>query len=878
MAISFNGSLQMDTGGGVQPDNPVLRKPGKPVPVEPIPEFQEEVELLPGLPVILARPALIPEQVRIEALPESLFNDVHPGHESIDLEGMQYGLRILREGYLYVIDENQDNKVTGYEITESNRYKPLETGENDSQCLVGSTALSIDDPEAATRPVWFAFSDVMWTEAVISAHQTDAALRERHMVCFDVQKWMADGEHPGAFRMQRLGSRICEMGQLRRSRARALEWSPAPAMRGGPATGAVVMRQAMRTLRSHNLPRDKAVTILLPDPVGFSSDLAALMQYKAESFVADRDEEYRRKTAAGAGIDEIEFVVKENAENALAARVEEEAVSWEFEKRDGFGLGRPRPADKHMAEQIRASLTAEKLDIEVDEVWATYIDRFDVGAWRNWSQAVTDDFQALNDMQIGPMARAHRAWMESDLLYAYLEGNHDPADPESGEAYVGVVSLCIGSSQDKGACFDLYSEWLEADDDNNPLRRALAYNQDNIRESINQAIVPGVSWEALPWDKMFMLFQSAAERMECGAGGVLGQLMAQVTGPLESVVAKAASSHRVYAALAMLGASHGQPFVMVNVSGKGNAFWRMLSSEMARLSGEAVDDVRLRRAVTRRLSRLSARGLPMEQVMSNRWLLMINPDAVKGMPENIKAPGRLEARSGWLAQHVKTPEQVEKLRLSVWQEQVQGRSIQTTRAGASVGLGILGLLTQHVALSGLQGRMMDAMSHQRAEVRRRFFSQWMQVCGAYGELVGRGVETLGRMQFRVARALRMESIGKLLRVAGRYLGAAGAAVMAILDVHEGWKEIKRGNAVRGAGYIALGLMAFLFIVAIFIKAFSVGAIILTITLLFSLMLDYFRPDDIQLWLERCIWGRLESERYAGESVEQKELKRALGVQ
>lgn len=828
-----------------------------------------------GLPVVIARVALLPSGVPVKELPEDMLRAAHPDHTRIAPGDMRYGLRLPRAGYLYKVDENL-GEVEGFRITEDGYFFPLDRapgGEGPPPCdnivhRADASMISIANANRARKPVWFALSDTEWTDEVCQAHLADADLRARHMTRFEVKQWLDTQEHPSALRVRDLSRYVYEYSWDDTFNVRhKLEWSPA-APRGGLSEGQLV------EMRANVLLPEKAAVIALPDPVGLASDLAALMQYRAEQFANSHDAATRRRLAVCQAIDDIEFVVKEDAENDLTDKVERQAREWEVEQ---WRSNHARPANPAKAAQIRSGLTAERLNKKVDDTWKKYVDRFDSQARREWRDQHNAAFQAFNDEDIVPLAQAHRAWMESDCLKAWLDGNHDDKDAQSGAAYVGAVALCIGSSQDKGACLDLYTEWLEAEVDDNPLQRAFAYNQTSIREEVRTAITRSVDWQGVPWDALADRFQVIASQYRAGEGGVLTQLFGQLIGPIEKLAAKAASSGKVYRALTLMGAAKGQPFVMVSVSGSGARFWSLLVREMVQLSDEPVSGPAMRRAVLSRLRRLSARGVDMAGIVNNRWLLMIDPDQVRDMPTHLKGPGQMQARAAWLAASIKTPDQVQRLNLAAWRLKMRSGATQGVRGVSVAGLGVLGLMTQHLMLSSLQGQLMTTMAHQRADVKRRLMMQWMQVVGAYAAAVGKGMELVGRTRLRLARSMRLDRIGYYAGRMGRGLGIFGAVLIAGFDVHQGFVEASQGNRWRSAGYFAVGLLGLSVIVAIGMSATGVGIILAVVLITASVLLDYFKPDKMQLWLERCYeWGRLGDQRYRNERIEKMELELALG--
>lgn len=828
-----------------------------------------------GLPLVITRVALLPKNVPVSELPADMLRTAHGDHVRIEPADMRYGLRLPRSGYLYKLDENV-GEVEGFRITEEGYFFPLDRaprGEGPPPCdnivhQADASMVTIANANRAEKPIWFALSDTEWTVELCQAHLENEALRREHMVRFDAKQWLDSQNAPGAVGISQLSKYVYDYSwdDLIDAR-RKLEWSPAKP-RGGLSMGQLL------EMRANVLLPEKAAVLALPDPVGLTSDLAALMQYRAEKFANSHEAATRRRLAVCQAINDIEFVVKEDAENDLTEKVNRQAREWEVAQWRG---NHARPADPVKAAEIRAGLTTERLNKKVDETWQKYVDRFDSQRRRDWQAQQNAAFELFNEEQIAPLAQMHRAWMESDCLEGYLNGNHDDANADSGVAFAGTVAMCIGGSQDKGACFDLYKEWLKADSNDNPLQKAFAYNQKSIRDEVRQAITPSVSWKTVPWDALAGVFGQAVGQRLSGQAGVMTQLIGQVLGPIEAVAGHAASSGKVYGSLAMLGAIKQQPFVLVTVSGRGANFWAMMVAEMVNLTGEPVSGSALRQAILQQLRRLTARGVPMEGILENRWLLMIDPEQVRNMPEHLKGSGQMEARAAWLAERVKTPQQVQELHLTRWQRRMQAGAGRVVGGVSQAGLGMLGLMTQHLALSSLQGQLMTAMEHQRVDVKRRLTMQWIQVSGAYAAAVGRGVELVGNTRLRIARSLRLSAIGQVVRGLGKTLGVFGAVVMAGFDVHQGFVEFDQGSRLRAVGYWVVGGLGLAVVIALAAGTAGVAAVFFVMLIAASMLLDYFKPNKMQLWLERCFeWGRLDSQRYRDERTERKELDLAFG--
>jgi len=145
--------------------------------------------------------------------------DKEGGSEIPLSEGTQYTLRLLRKGYVYVIN-NKDPiaPLRCYEIsqngllTETTPSQPKlgpKDDKRDVACaahknLMTAGILTIPFPDEADI-VWIAFSDVKWTPAVEKLHQ-DPAYRSRHMRKVKLSDWMksADPQHEHAANIHQL--------------------------------------------------------------------------------------------------------------------------------------------------------------------------------------------------------------------------------------------------------------------------------------------------------------------------------------------------------------------------------------------------------------------------------------------------------------------------------------------------------------------------------------------------------------------------------------------------------------------------------------------------------------------------------------------------
>ena len=146
-----------------------------------------------------------------------------PGVSDIALPAhlAHYTLRLLRPGYLYVYDEHR-REWTAYQAVQGGylfefdphaKVPPGGWGQAHFACSRQGDAmiarcLTVKDAAQATR-VWLAFSDVIWTEAVLRQHE-DTEYRQTHMRCIDMAKVRQGASQPHAAALSGLAGRVAE--------------------------------------------------------------------------------------------------------------------------------------------------------------------------------------------------------------------------------------------------------------------------------------------------------------------------------------------------------------------------------------------------------------------------------------------------------------------------------------------------------------------------------------------------------------------------------------------------------------------------------------------------------------------------------------------
>jgi hypothetical protein len=239
------------------------------------------------------------------------------------------------------------------------------------------------------------------------------------------------------------------------------------------------------------------------------------------------------------------------------------------------------------------------------------------------------------------------------------------------------------------------------------------------------------------------------------------------------------------------------------------------------------------------------------------------------MPTNLKPQQRAE----WLVRTISTPEQVEALNMRRWEQQVS-RAETSVRGvvgySAPFGFAIVGLLANRAAWLSLIEDEKKAMAHVQGETLRRLWAQGAQLLGATGVAIEQGVK-------RLVMPFLSRGVGAVgaIAIIGTSIGIAGAVVMSLFDIGRAIKEAKEDNPSGVFAFAISGGLGGLATFALASSAIGIGIIFTLLLIGWAFVMTYLVDDKLQDWLERCLWGRLEVQRYGEMSLEERELNKAV---
>ena len=886
-----------------------------------------------GLPILPLRPAIARKDLE-DLGPAALDFPATLGSGLIDIalpaDSAKYTARLLRPGYLYSFNEVRGEwkayLVTAYGYLyefDIEDTTPPDADRIEFSCFrTGEEYIArcITIPDAASAgAIWLGFSDTAWTPAVLEEHRKQA-YRQRHMTHFDVGQWVAGNtSQPNTAPFDQLTQVVNEFalattdnsrggevigetyvinkqsGQLKEtqsllsrvaatSSAAAFSHSHHDFVFGGEETPGLLEWAAKAGEKVGAQP----MLVAVGDPVGVAADLAMLMAARLEQKLTAV--EFERPLAISTAIGNIRRFIEEDAENRQIWQSERDARNaidpGYMGMGDGGGAARAGMAlaelwSPGLKERREAFVerwrnpSPEQIKSAREEAWAKYREKYNHRRLASWEDQWSTGMAELDKTVIRPLADAHVAWMQSTSLVDRLRCSCDDSDIRSGKGFVDTVLLCIQNTQEYTPCNRLYARWLGAAqiEKDNLVLRAMGYNQKEVLEQLEKVAQGGLapdSLQGLPWDGLISGYDSAVEALGEGGRNSVVRLAAAIGGPIADVAGKAVDEV-IGPGLVMLGVIAKAPVIAVDMTmSKADAIAELTARMVAvnpKVAQMGVDD--LNRAIDLQMRKAKIYGASVNTRGHYRYLIMTDPQVVGDFPGlTPQGTPRRFAESALLTEADRA--NMTKLR---WKKLLPG----------AAGLGVITGCLQIAALTKLADDVDKSMAHEANENQWRFHTGLAGLAGTLAETTGKWSESAATGGSRYA--IRIEqTIGRWLRIGGKALGIGAGVVMAIWDGYRGWQEIQEGN---GIGWLYIGSAAASFVAAIMFTGWAasligvglatgIGIVLVVLVIAIAVLIEVFKDNKVQDWLERCYFGSFEkAERYDEPELELKELKIAL---
>lgn len=372
----------------------------------------------------------------------------------------------------------------------------------------------------------------------------------------------------------------------------------------------------------------------------------------------------------------------------------------------------------------------------------------------------------------------------------------------------------------------------------------------------------------LPWDGLISGYDKALEALGDGGKNAVVRLTAALGGPLAQV-AGAAVDGVVGPAMVALGVIAKAPVMQVEVTMSKSRAIAELTARMAALNPKVGGLPELNRAIDIQMRKAGILGVPVNGTGQFRYLIMADPRVVEDFP-GVDAQGRARRFAETALLTESDRHRMTRLR---WRQLLPG----------TAALGIATGILQVVALGKLAEDLDRSMAHEHNENRWRYGAGVAALAGTLAETTGRWSESAAGAANRSARFIE-RYVGRALRFVGKALGIGAGVVMAVWDVYRGVSEVQEGNGWVGIGFVVSGAASALAVVAFTkvgallfgVAASGVGIILVVAVLVIAILIEVFKDNKLQDWLERCHFGKFAAkDRYDDPGVEIEQLNVAL---
>ncbi|MGU7837963.1 T6SS effector BTH_I2691 family protein [Burkholderia sp. AW33-5] len=823
-----------------------------------------------GLAILPVRAAIMHPDSGGPMLPADLLPADGDGGKKIPLRGSAaYTGRTLRNGFLYVYDER--GMWEKYWITPFGYLMKVPVGvplngayvEGREPCnKTGhreiAACITVKEPKSAGR-IWVGYSVAEWTPRVLQLNQ-DEAYRSRHMRVFDVKKWMESRKAPHARSLDNVASIVAEYST--KSKVETFAFSPYGFNSRASTTDGLL--HAATSLG----PKPGAV-LIIDDPAGIAAEIGARAIELHGGFMAVADRS--RKLSVSTAILSLQAAVTDRAEmNEIAAGDELE--------QDGHyvpdGVGRmiyvanpPKLPDATPADLSRVS----------SKSWKKYEVDYDEPARAQWQNEFNQEYGRFSERTLHPLAVSHVQWMTSSQMRNHLDCTHDSASAEVGLVYARVLTACIQGTEQFKPCARLYERWLNGviSDDKNLVLRGIVLNLESNKKIFSESLKPDVMWKTVGWDSLIQAFNNSIDGVAKHAPEVIGKLLASLGGSITQALQSAVDGP-VRQALVACGVVSGRPVVPVELTGSYKAYRASLIRQLLKSSGiKKASENAIQREVSLALRRLQIRGEPMSTVVRSKFLVMIDEEAIKGMPKGLSK----SEQAKWLANSLHSAEEIERLNLSAWRERINVPQRVATAGKAIPFIGnMLAGLFQWAAYQKVSIDLAGSLKGDKLESQFRLGSAVIALGSTVADTIARAAGNLVETTLLKGRAAVLGMAETLLRGASKVLGIVAAGINAYWDGKNAVEAIQQRNYPLG---VALGVSALSGVVAaaLLVAGSVIGTIVATLIFISSSVIATFLQDDkIDKWLKRCYWGALDrKDRYKNLEEELDELKMATGA-
>jgi hypothetical protein len=806
-----------------------------------------------GLPLLLTRYAVFPKDAGAPVLSGNLGDG---SLQAIPLDShTQYGLRLLRSGYVYVYDEAQKNDAltkgwSEYFVTTDgfltklpprSRYICRAGPATEFVCARSGAAplagvITIEKPKEA-KTVWIGFSDVEWTDAVLEKHN-DAAYRAKHMTKIAISGGKVDPQQHTA-PIEQIDALVPEFTSKTQAIEKHLKhltpWTPFQ-------FNARYMRaEAFKTAVQDARPQGGAAIVALLDPAGIAMEIAALMEWRKVTFMSD--ENVARPKFAASVIASQEIAIKTRAKLEKLYAIEERKILYDRSLEPDLGKQEcpsspwPDPHTKGVREHIlweRAQERLEELENSLsttipisslalpkspsaeqlrnigdelalqqlaDEAWHKYTHRndgklrVDVAASKKWLEDHDKALKQFDIERIAPLALAHVAWMQHACMVDQMTCNYDENDKDSGVAYTDMVINLLRYTEDKQPSYNLYLKWLNNGefDQKNLIMRAIAFNQKELIAHADRAVKePVIDKRVFPSDAVTSGIASFMEKMPPAAQERFAILLGALSGPMLKHLRDFDAGKANAKTMKVIKALSGGQYVRLTITGDKGQFITAYADMIYKINPEQKWSKTARENLRTAIRRQVNDG-NIKGVKINGNQLQWKWDALLD-EDTIKLVSAKNLKGQALADELaKAFSSPEDIKkISFDAYHMKINQTQAARSWIGGGAAVVSGILLVWSFSKLVEDAEKSMSHEMAQAKIKLRAGMVAIAGFVGEGAGTILEKMGETRLKNMPP-RMLLRASALKILGARATLVTGFIFGVVDIWQGENEAEKGN-------------------------------------------------------------------------------------
>lgn len=831
----------------------------------------------------IARTDVETRAAKLEGAYSESFTDIALGAAQAE-----YTLRLLRAGYLYVFNEvrgewkayevDDDAYLSEFNINDkapppAQELAPKPCGRRATSRL--GRSVFIPDPGRAGA-VWFGFTDTAWTADVLAKNKIEKN-RAKHMRRIDVGAWAAK---KGKATQPHLGPLVEDAAKVADFKFNVEPPTDGSIqVHGGPA--------ALMFSRAHVCQHSKAEVegfvdaaqsaakgmppgmVALNDPVGCALDLNHLMTFRIAQF--ERQDNRGWKKATGVGIEGIRHAMEEQG---LADALKDKQVAY-FMGQGRYGIG-----------EMPTSLTNEEQVNAKKDAWKRYSDDYSESSRISFEQKLEADMAKFYTEKLTPIAKAFVAWYRCKPFVDNMVLNHDEAHLGSGESFTRIVAVLLSDIMGHKVIADTVQAELAGMFSNieNITMRGLCLNNSEAAKKLEESLSPQLemgnpgAWTNVNKAFSHVLQKGAAGELD-GPMAKIAKLAYNISGPIVTILGKAGSG-AVNAALgkaidvasryrmvSLVGVLSGKPLRRIQIMATDRELAHALVESLARSNPE-IDRQKLREEIDAKIRRdlgseSGARTATNQRNAQGRrkfeWAFFVD-DSV---------------RAGNLNGLMLTQSQLDAI--------VSSRTAKYLNLDSA--MGVASMLLDGWNAYDAYSKLND--EKEGPELRRQM-NLGVALAGFTGttvELTSVAMKATSWGQLALARQFtfmsnEVASRAALVGFCGKVLGTVAAFLSAIID---GWKAVdayKKGDLPMAAVFLttAVGGAVVAWMMFAGTLTAGVGFIVLLVLAALALLAEWiinrFRDNKIEKWLQKTPFGTKEDGSF-GSLSEQEAAWKAL---